>query len=229
MVSDQIATIPLTRRKSIRALSFQLDIPKSTLHYWKQQQKVCRHYVSSLKPYLTEENRMARVDYALEEVDQQTLDFVDMYDRIHVDEKWFYLTHDKQGYYLANDEEEPKRKCKNKLHITKVMILVAQARPRFNTTTNQWWDGKIGMWPIGKMVPAPRNSVNRPAGTLVWHNTNVTKKVYCELLIDKVLPAIRAKWPGLQRLNNWLLSRFRSSRMVPHLIFSRRTVSIESF
>mmetsp|Transcript_13999 Transcript_13999/g.18247 ORF Transcript_13999/g.18247 Transcript_13999/m.18247 type:complete len:138 (+) Transcript_13999:79-492(+) len=32
MVEEEIATIPLPCRKSIRALAFQLDIPKSTLH-----------------------------------------------------------------------------------------------------------------------------------------------------------------------------------------------------
>ena len=81
MFGEEIKTIPLTRRKSISLLAFQLGIPKSTVHLWKQKEQVCRHHQSLLKPYLTEENMMARVALALDEVDHQTLSFVDMYDR----------------------------------------------------------------------------------------------------------------------------------------------------
>ncbi|KAL7575060.1 hypothetical protein ACA910_000431 [Epithemia clementina (nom. ined.)] len=116
-------------------------------------------------------------------------------DLIHVDEKWFYLTREAQRFIVADGEDIPDRMVQHKGHITKVMFLCAVARPRFDRTTNSWFDGKLGLWPIGKFVPAQRSSCNRPAGTLVWHNTSVTREVYRDLLMNKLIPAIHTKWP----------------------------------
>ena len=67
---------------------------------------------------------------------------------------------------LVSDEEAPHRFVKHKSHVEKVMFLVAMARPRM--VGNTYWDGKIGSWPVGKVVLAQRKSVNRPAGTPEW-------------------------------------------------------------
>ncbi|ETV70774.1 hypothetical protein H257_13857 [Aphanomyces astaci] len=69
------------------------------------------------------------------------------------------------------------------------------ARPRYNHATDNWWDGKIGIWPFVEPVTAQRDSVNRKAGTLETNSITVTKDVYRTFLLDKVLPAIVAKWP----------------------------------
>ena len=45
-----------------------------------------------------------------------------------------------------------------------------------------------------------QNSKNRPKGTLVCKNKTVTKEVYQDLLISKLLPAIMEKWPRRYRL-----------------------------
>ena len=88
---------------------------------------------------------------------------------------------------------------KHKLHITKVIFLCAIAHPRFHPSANAWWDGKLGIWPIGDWELAKHKSKNRPKGTLVWKNKVVSKEVYQELLISKLLPAIMEKWPRLSR------------------------------
>ena len=95
--------------------------------------------------------------------------------------------------------ENPKWCIKHKLHI-KVMFLCAVACPRFNPSANSWWDGKLGIWPIGDWEPAKCKSKNRLKGTLVWKNKTVTKEVYQELLISTLLPAIMEKWPQTDRL-----------------------------
>ena len=119
-----------------------------------------------------------------------------MYDEVHVDEKWFFLCKAKESYILVCDEEEPpERYVKHKSHIAKVMFLCAQARPRYVHATGQYWDEKIGIWPIGKTVLAQRTSVNRPAGTPEWQNVNVDLDVYREMLLSHVVPAIIEKWP----------------------------------
>ena len=81
----------------------------------------------------------------------------------------------------------------------KVMFLCAVARPRFNTSLNAWWDRKLGIWPIGHWEPVQRKSKNRPKGTPVWKNKIVTKEVYWDLLITKLIPAIMERWPVSDR------------------------------
>ena len=81
------------------------------------------------------------------------------------------------------------------------MFLCAIVHPRSNPCANSWWDGKLGIWPIGDWEPAKRGSKNRPRGTLVWKNKAVTKEVYHELVISKLLPAIVDKWPQMDHLS----------------------------
>ena len=73
----------------------------------------------------------------------------------------------------------------------------AQARLRWDHHRNQCWDGKIGLWlwPIGHWAPAQRTSINGVAGTMIWHDDTITKDKYRELLLQKVFPAIKEKWP----------------------------------
>ena len=113
---------------------------------------------------------------------------------IHIDEKWFYITLVDRTYYLCNDEEAPVRTVQHKSHIQKIMFLTAVARPRFAGHTCSF-DGKIGIWPFLEAVAAKKASKNRPKGTLELKSVNITKPVYRDMLIGKVLPAIRERWP----------------------------------
>ena len=90
-----------------------------------------------------------------------------------------------------------KTKCcvKHKSHITNVMFLCAVVRPQFNTSLIAWWDGKLGIWPIGDWEPVRSKSKNQPKGMPVWKNKIMMKEVYRDLLITKLIPAIMEKWP----------------------------------
>ena len=59
--------------------------------------------------------------------------------------------------------------------------------------------GGMKSWGYGQLVK--HKSKNRPRGTLVWKNKAVTKEVYRELLISKLLLAIIEKWPWTDRLS----------------------------
>ena len=107
---------------------------------------------------------------------------------------------EKERYLLHRDKKNPKHCVKHKSHITKVMFLCAVARPRFNPCSNSWWDSKLGIWPIGDWEPAKQKSKNRPKGMLVWENKIVTKEVYHDLLISKLILSILEKWPRRDRL-----------------------------
>ena len=148
------------------------------------------------------ENKVAWLIMALDARDpQDPTKFLDMIDHIHVDEKWFFLSQQKERYLVLPGEKNPKRCVKSKSHIPKVMSLCAVACPCFNPSANSWWDKKLRIWPIGDWEPAKRASKIQPRGTLVWKNKPVTKEVYRELLISKLLLAIVEKRPRMDRLS----------------------------
>ena len=122
--------------------------------------------------------------------------FGDMFNVVHIDEKWFYMTRESKRCYLVPGEIETLRTCKSKKFITKIMFLAAVARPRYDDFGNEVFSGKIGIFPLTTLEPAKRSSKNRVAGTLETKPIlSVTKDVTRLWLIEKVLPAIREKWP----------------------------------
>ncbi|KAH9086159.1 hypothetical protein LEN26_020396 [Aphanomyces euteiches] len=170
-------------------------MPYTTLQRYFKRGVVVK-YRSNVKPKLTEANKLARVKWALDHVRHRGgLNFDDMTDVVHIDEKWFFMTKLKTNYYLAPDEEPPHRTERSKQHITKVMFMAAVARPRWDEATRTWFDGKIGVWPFVIEVPAAMSSRNRPAGTLELQTIPVKKETYKDMLLSKVIPAIKEKWP----------------------------------
>ncbi|RHY23533.1 hypothetical protein DYB32_009153 [Aphanomyces invadans] len=115
---------------------------------------------------------------------------------VHLDEKWFNADKDRRKVYLTKGETVSRRVCKSKRFISKVIFLVAVARPRMDEDRGVMFDGKIGMWPVVKYLPAARSSRNRPAGTLVTTLFNVNAVVCRAYVISRVIPAIKAKFPS---------------------------------
>ena len=78
----------------------------------------------------------------------------------------------------------------------KVMFLAAVVRPRYDENGECIFDGKIGMWPfVEQRVAARRTSANRDRGTIVTTTISCTRRVYRIVLVEDVIPAIKAKWP----------------------------------
>ena len=80
-------------------------------------------------------------------------------------------------YYLGNDETPPVRRGTSRKHITKIMVLVVVAKPRYDYHRKTMWDGKIGIFEFGKICKAVNDSSNRKKGTRVWKAENVTAKL----------------------------------------------------
>ncbi|RQM20095.1 hypothetical protein B5M09_010883 [Aphanomyces astaci] len=114
-------------------------------------------------------------------------DFSDMWDVVHLDEKWFNADKDCRKTYLTRREVHERRACKSKRFIPKVKFLAAVARPRLD----EGFDGKLV-----EKTPARRNSRNRPAGTLVTALVNVDGKTYRDYVITKVVPSIKERFPS---------------------------------
>ena len=118
-----------------------------------------------------------------------------MEDLIHIDKKWFYLTKDGECFIIVADEPQPYGHVQPKLFVTKIMFLCVVARPRYDTNKNAWFHGKIGIWPIRKWELTKQSLKKRTKGMPVWKNQSKTQDVYWEYLIQKLLPAIKQKWP----------------------------------
>ena len=180
--------------------------------------------MSSLKPTLTEENKMSRMELVLSFIDESnTSKFENMEDLIHIDEKWFYLMKDGQCFIIAADEEEPYRHVQHKSFLTKIMFLCAVARPRYDTNKNAWFDGKIGIWPIGKWEPAKQSSKKHAKGTPVWKNQCITQDVYHEYLIQKFLPVVKERWPMCNR-RIWLQQDGAKSHILEDIVEFKEVV-----
>ncbi|CAN0492719.1 unnamed protein product, partial [Discosporangium mesarthrocarpum] len=87
-----------------------------------------------VKPVLSDKQKRDRVGFALSHMHRKGGARVvvdDMYDCVHMDEKWFYVMKDGRGIYLHPEEDAPKPpRAQNKRFITRVMFLAAVARPR---------------------------------------------------------------------------------------------------
>ena len=126
--------IPQCRRKTYCSTVIAMGVTLSTVKRMLLHRDVCRVHMSSLKPTLTEENKMPRMELALSFIDKNnTSKFENMEDLIHIDEKWFYLTKDGQCFIIVVDKEEPYRHVQHKSFLMKIMFLCAVARPRYDT------------------------------------------------------------------------------------------------
>ena len=198
-LGESLEALPDGRRETLRDLAKALSVSTTTIKKAMNAGEVVPH-TDTIAPALTEQNKVHPFMYCADEVKSNGM-FKDMYDRVHVDEKWFYVDRITKRVYRSKGETQRrgKRKCKHKSHIEKIMFMCAVACPRFVPATNQWWDGKIGIWPFARLVPAVRSSRNRPAGTLEWKGYKVDKTAYRDMMIRNVLPAIVQRWPEGQR------------------------------
>lgn len=196
---SRVANIPKRRRKTIRSLAYALDMSKTTLHK-RVKEGALRKHTNVVKPHLTDANKIRRLNFCLSKIHPQgnltNPLFEDMMDVVHIDEKWFFLSKETERYYLLPGELEPYRTCKSKRFIPKIMFLAAVARPRVDRCHNERFSGKIGIFPFVYKDRAKKSSKNREAGTIETKPIlSITKDVYRTCLMEKVIPAIQAKWP----------------------------------
>ncbi|XP_050875083.1 uncharacterized protein LOC127078694 [Lathyrus oleraceus] len=197
---EKIRDISLPKRSTFLSLAKALGIRSKSILKKYVSEGVLRKHSSTLKPHVKDDNMKQRLRFCLSMLEETSIPhdpiFKSMYNIVHIDEKWFYMSTNSTNYYLLANEDDPYRTCRNKNYIQKVMFLVAVARPKFDDEDNVTFTGKIGVFPLVDKVSARRSSVNRSAGTLETKPiTFITKDVSRMFLINKILPAIKEKWP----------------------------------
>lgn len=201
--AEAIKLVELSKRTTLHDLAVAMNMSKSTL--WRRlNEGLFRRHTNAIKSTLTDDNKVARLRFCLfmleNIIEFEDSAFKEMYNVIHIDEKWFYRTRGSQNYYLALGEEDPFRSTQSKNFIEKVMFLAAVARPRFDANGNVVFDGKLGIWPFTYQEAAKRKSKHRDAGTIVTKVLPaVTQSVSRDYMINFLLPAIRQRWPAAER------------------------------
>ncbi|XP_057550533.1 uncharacterized protein LOC130828586 [Amaranthus tricolor] len=191
---------PIGECTCIRDVATCLDLALSTVWRLIKRGEIKAHS-NPLHPALTDANKIRRAEWILSLIQEDTIQrhpiYKVMYDYIHIDKKWFYLTKKTQRVYLAHKEMVPYRAAKSSKFITKAMFLWAVARPRWDRFGQYTFDGKIGICPFINMVAAQRDSKNRPRGSIEIKPTeSVNQEVHRSMLIQQLIPAILRKWPS---------------------------------
>lgn len=100
---ERMRAVPFNKRSNFRSLSYAIGIPKTTLFRIFKRGEFKRES-NVVKPYLTDQNKKQRVEFCLSKIHPDGK-FLDLFDHIHIDEKWFYMTRVKRNFYLCLDEE----------------------------------------------------------------------------------------------------------------------------
>ncbi|CAN0175408.1 unnamed protein product, partial [Discosporangium mesarthrocarpum] len=152
---------------------------------WRLCQKEVWKVKRWIKPVFSDQQKVDRVGFILSHTHRRGGGrvFVDnLYDWVHVDEKWF-----------PQRWERPSPQTPTGTKFL-VVFLAAVARPR-KMSNGVWLDGKFGIWPIVDTKVAQRTRKHRPEGTKVLVPAMVDGERYKKLMIEAVIPTIKACMP----------------------------------
>jgi hypothetical protein len=101
--------IPIEKRITIRVMESALGIGHSQVYRMMKSGKI-RSHTNSIKSKLSHGHKIRRVNFILSQIIPPTINnppkFSLIYNVVHIDEKWFYLSRETQRYYLFPWEEE---------------------------------------------------------------------------------------------------------------------------
>jgi hypothetical protein len=123
-----LESVPVWERQNVRAAAAAIDLPPSTLQDYISGDGPFRRATVHVKPTLTDEHKIERLRFVLTFVERpigmlyaprayicvlttragrRTRYFQDMFDMVHIDEKWFYIHNVSSTFILTEDEELP--------------------------------------------------------------------------------------------------------------------------
>ncbi|KAG3121701.1 hypothetical protein PI124_g1010 [Phytophthora idaei] len=125
---EKIRAVQIQQRQNQRQLADASGVSKRLVGIVLRDGLLHR-VTDRIKPSLTDANRIARLQFALNHLNESTMKFDEGYDVVHVDGKWFNEDKDGRAYLLLGGEEPPPCDRKSKRFILKTMFLAAVARP----------------------------------------------------------------------------------------------------
>ncbi|ETL87282.1 hypothetical protein L917_13487 [Phytophthora nicotianae] len=178
--------LPWRKRQAMRSIAKAIQVSPASVHRSIVAGEIVRRR-NSIKPRLTEANKAYRVLLM----------------------KWFYMTEADRTVYMAPRETPSHSTDQSKRFITKVVFMAAIMRPIYARDGSLVFGGKLGMWPFIERVPAQKTQ-NRPADTIVTNPFNVGLKKQRDMLIDNVIPAVRAKCSSMLQGTELIIQQDRA-------------------
>lgn len=196
-IDDQIRCTDRRLRRGMTNLGFNFCL--STIQRWRKELKG-KYKSTYIKPSLSAEQKEARADFVMDQVEEGGLLFQSPRNKVHIDETWYYLDRNCVKLLVFPGQDiGNSRRVQHKSHMTKVMMITAVGMPHVRPD-GTLFDGKIGTWPIVEYVPAVRASKNRPQGTIETKPVTLTSELYLNFWTKRggIRDMLRQKLPHLK-------------------------------
>ena len=123
-LKEKIENVHYKHRKSLRALKAALmvngvNVSISTLSRMRVEDDEFDKKSTRLKPLLTPKHEYDRFEFCKSKLNDFTHTFVDNYDSVHIDKKWFNLITENESYWKTKKEDTVHRPSKSKRFIKK--------------------------------------------------------------------------------------------------------------
>ncbi|XP_042003721.1 uncharacterized protein LOC121752680 [Salvia splendens] len=164
--AGKVRDLSVLERSNIRKLASKLDVSKSTIGRFVKEHHL-RPHTNAIKPLLTASNKVARMRWGLSHIQPLIVNGMQKYHTMH-----------------------------NVVHIDEKWFYMTKTSDRYYLLPDEIEPYRSCIFPFTTMEPAKRKSKNRPRGTMETKPIqSVNKEVMRECLIQKIIPAIKAKWP----------------------------------
>ncbi|XP_021749384.1 uncharacterized protein LOC110715117 [Chenopodium quinoa] len=199
--TDEFLTyVPLYKKQTERGYAAALHISKAALHRLRQRGRL-RTHTSTNKPALTDNHKIARLKWVLSHIHPIPSlgdpTFVDMQQRIHIDEKWFFINPETRTFYLLPTEENPYRAQQSRRFKVKALFMGMIGKPLYDENKQLLHDGKYGLFPFVKYEATKKKSKNRDKGTIEAKAVqSINKEAIRDMLLNHVIPTLHEQWPS---------------------------------
>ena len=136
-------------------------------------------------------------------------------DHVDIDEKFFLVTTPNRPLKVPPGMQPPADILQSKTNITKVMFIIAVARPRAEFNFN----GKIGLWRVAIPYEVKRKSKNHQRGETYEKDCTLDAELFGHVMATKIFPAIRRKMKFSRNINVQLdNAKPHTGKSVPQLL-----------
>jgi hypothetical protein len=192
MMEEEVTLLTQTLEEHAYDLTYRqietlTGIPATSIWRYVKETEGWKEVRKGTRPLLKEANREGRMRWAEEHEDDEFELQIDL------DEKIFYAWTASGTLKLPAGVEKPKTALQSKRFIPNVMCLTGIGKPN----KKHKWDGKLGIWPIGKLRPALRGDkrTGLQKGDMIWESATLDGERWEDMLLTLVFPAVRALLP----------------------------------
>ena len=93
-LANKVKSVPFRRRQTIRSTAAAVGVSTTTIFNLMKEENGIQRKTTTLKPLLSDANKLERMRFCVSKVDPSTMKFKSMLNTVHIDEKWFYMTKD---------------------------------------------------------------------------------------------------------------------------------------